>query len=148
MHARQQIREELLTVLTGSTTAEDRVYSNRMQNMSEPELPAILIYTKEESAEREGTGRPAKQRRELSVAIELYVSSSTSNLDDEIDNLASEIEQILGTNYTLNNNCIDVKYSGINISVSNAGEKPIAVAEMDYTITYRINENNPNLQIY
>ena len=48
-HVRKQIRDRLVTLLTGLATTGSRVYKSRVYNLAPTyELPCLLIYTLEE----------------------------------------------------------------------------------------------------
>lgn len=141
---RIKILNNLYELLSNQTLAESRVYNNRLHKINTNNMPAILIYTTNEEATRDGVG--FKQRRELYTSLEIYATSSeANNIDDILNNIASQVEQILSANHTLiNNNVIDVKYTGCDISLNGDGEQPIGILKMNYTITYRVLETNPN----
>ena len=51
-HIRQQIRERAGTILTGLTTTGSNVFETRIYPLSNTNLPALAIYTKNETSER------------------------------------------------------------------------------------------------
>ena len=48
-HARTQIRNAVTTLLDGNTSVGNKVYESRVYPLNNPKLPAILVYTKEET---------------------------------------------------------------------------------------------------
>lgn len=146
-HVRIKILNSLYDLLNNQTIATSNVYVNRLHKISTDEMPAILIYISNEDAMRDGVG--FKQKRDLYISIELY---STENNDNNIDlilnNLASQVEQILSNNRKLTNNiALDTKYTGCDLSLNTDGERAIGILKMNYTITYRVLENDPNNSI-
>ncbi len=152
IHLRTQLINKLVEILQDKTLAEARVFSNRLRNMLESEMPAILIYTNNEDANRDGTGRPAKQRRELNINLDIYANTieddAEADLDNTLNTIASQVEQILAVNHTLEGLSNDIKYTGMEINLNSEGEKPFGILRMNYTISYRVYENNPNNPIY
>ena len=106
-HARQTIREQVGTTLTGLTTTGSNVFQSRVYPLQESNLPALLIYTKEESREAIVMGSNRVIERELTLAVEAYVKTN-SNSDDTIDTIAEEVETAIGADSTLNNKAKDV----------------------------------------
>ena len=49
IHARTQIRNKIAEILKGNTSVGDNVFGSRVQPISNPELPALLVYTKQEN---------------------------------------------------------------------------------------------------
>ena len=48
-HARTQIRNAVTALLLNNTSAGAKVYESRIYPLDDPKLPAILIYTKQET---------------------------------------------------------------------------------------------------
>ena len=95
-HVRQQIREKIGTTLTGLTTTGSNVFESRVYPLENANLPALIIYTKEESSEPIVIGTQRLMSRELSVVVEGY-AKATSNFDDTIDTISKpQAEQEFG----------------------------------------------------
>ena len=142
-HARQTIREQVGTTLTGLTTTGSNVFQSRVYPLQESNLPALLIYTKEESSEAIVMGSNRVIERELTLAVEAYVKTNT-NSDDTIDTIAEEVETAIGADSTLNNKAKDVFLVSTDINYVGEGENPVAVATLNFLVSYCTDETNPS----
>jgi hypothetical protein len=142
-HARQTIREQVGTTLTGLTTTGSNVFQSRVYPLQESNLPALLIYTKEESSEAIVMGSNRVIERELTLAVEAYVKTY-SNSDDTIDTIAEEVETAIGADSTLNNKAKDVFLVSTDINYVGEGENPVAVATLNFLVSYCTDENDPS----
>ena len=142
-HARQTIREQVGTTLTGLATTGSNVYQSRVYPLQESNLPALLIYTKEESSEAIVMGSNRVIQRELTLAVEAYVKTN-SNSDDTIDTIAEEVETAIGADSTLNNKAKDVFLVSTDINYVGEGENPVAVATLNFLVSYCTDENDPS----
>jgi hypothetical protein len=142
-HARQTIREQVGTTLTGLSTTGSNVFQSRVYPLQESNLPALLIYTKEESSEAIVMGSNRVIERELTLAVEAYVKTNT-NSDDTIDTIAEEVETAIGADSTLNNKAKDVFLVSTDINYVGEGENPVAVATLNFLVSYCTDENDPS----
>ncbi len=142
-HARKTIREQVGTTLTGLTTTGSNVFQSRVYPLQDSNLPALLIYTKEETSEAVVMGNNRVLERELTLAVEAYVKTN-SNSDDTIDLISEEIESAIGTDTTLNNKAKDVFLVATDINYIGEGENPVAVATFNFLVSYCTDENDPS----
>ena len=146
-HARTQIRNAVTTLLLNNTSAGAKVYESRIYPLDDPKLPAILIYTKQETVgDQMSMSKPRTQHRELQLTIEVYVKAN-SNIDETADGLALEIEQIIGNDPSLGGLVKDTILSTTEIQYSDEGEKPIAVITLTFAVLYAVKENVPQTLI-
>jgi len=138
-HVRQQIREAIANAITGLLTTGDNVYQSRVYPHTS--LPCLSVYTKEEEAEIDSINSPRSSRRELSIAIEIR-AQQTSDVDDKIDDISAEVEEVLGADSTVSGLAKDIRYDGVIIEFEDGGQQPTALATMNYTVIYRVLENN------
>ncbi|MDA0307499.1 MAG: hypothetical protein O2832_02100 [Proteobacteria bacterium] len=146
-HARTQIRNVVKALLLNNTSAGAKVYESRIYPLDDPKLPAILIYTKQESVgDQMSMSKPRTQHRELQLTIEVYVKAN-STIDETADGLALEIEQIIGNDLSLGGLAKDTILSTTEIQYSDEGEKPIAVITLTFAVLYAVKENAPQTLI-
>jgi len=146
-HARTQIRNAVTALLLNNTSAGAKVYESRIYPLDDPKLPAILIYTKQESVgDQMSMSKPRTQHRELHLTIEAYVKAN-NNIDETADGLALEIEQIIGGDPSINGLVKDTVLDTTEIQYSDEGEKPIAVITLTFAVLYAVKENAPNTLI-
>lgn len=141
-HARTQIRNAVTTLLKDNTTAGNNVYEARVYPLNDPKLPALLIYTKQETVGEQSMSRPRTQQRELFVTVEAYVKAR-GNVDEDTDNLAMEIEQLIAADPTLGGLVKDTALDTTETQFSDDGEKPVAVVILTFSVLYTVKEHEP-----
>ncbi len=142
-HVRQQIRERIATEVTGLTTTGTKVYQSSVYPLQSSNLPGLLIYTTAESSEPIDMGGTSRIfNRVLTVAIEAYVKG-TSNYDDTIDTVCSEVETALGGS-TINGLVKDIYLESTDINYQGEGDQPLAVATMSWNCLYQTAANAPD----
>lgn len=141
-HARTQIRQAVATLLKGNTSAGNNVFEARVYALDDPKLPALLVYTKQETVGEQTIGYPRTQQRELQLTVEAYVKAR-GKVDEDTDTLALEIEQLIAADPSLGGLVRDVMLDTTETAVSDEGEKPIAVAVLNYAILYTVKEHEP-----
>lgn len=163
-HYRNKILTKLVNILKDKTEVKTKVYSNRLQPIVEEELPALILYINNEEATRETMTRPCLLKKELDLSIEIFVGTSNTNellnntnnkllntniltLDEQINNIAGQIEILLADNYNLNALVLDTKYTNFEMILNNDSSSPKGIAKMSYLITYRSLDNEPFLNI-
>ena len=134
-HLRKQIRDRVVTNLTGLSTTASRVYASRIYPMAAANLPGLCIYTKSESVEILTMSPPRAQLRTLSLAVEGY-AVATSSLDDTLDAISLEVEEALAADLTQNSLARDTRVASIEIEYSDEGEQPVGVVRVDVEIDY------------
>ena len=142
MHARTQIRKAVVTLLKDNTSAGSNVFEARVYPINEPKLPALLVYTKQETVGEQSISRPRTHQRELMLTIEAYVKAR-GNVDELTDDLALEVEQLIATDPTLGGLVKDIVLDTTETQFLDEGERPIAVAVLTYSILYVVKENAP-----
>lgn len=141
-HLRQQIRENIETVLTGLTTTGSNVFSGRVYPMASSNLPGLVIYTRDESCNYTSIGPQRTIERELTLTVEAYVAA-TSNIDDSIDTITAEIEVALYADRTRGALADDTRITGFNVDFNADGELPVARCTLDVIIDYTTKEGLP-----
>lgn len=137
-HARQQIRDQLKTTLTGLTTTGANVFDSRVYDHDT--LPSLAIYTlSEELGEESGN----KQLRMLNVVIEAR-AKATTNLDNTLDTIGAEVEAAIfsGGDTTLNGTCKDFDFEAVDIELSGDSEQPVGLMSMRFVALYRVDKSD------
>lgn len=142
-HARTQIRNAITALLNGNTTAGNHVYEARVYALDDPKLPALLVYTKQETVGEQSMSRPRTQHRELLVTVEAYVKAR-GNVDEATDTLAMEVEQLIAADPTLGGLVKDTALDSTETQFSDDGEKPVAVAILTFSVLYAVKEHEPH----
>ena len=137
-HARKQIRDQLMTTLTGLTTTCSNVFNSRVYDHDA--LPCISVYTLSEEL---GDESQNKQFRMLNVMVEVRAKAA-DNLEDQLDQIGAEIEDAIFANgdTTLSNTCKEFDYDGLDIELSGEAEQPFGLMTMRFMAMYRVNKTD------
>tara|TARA_B100000963_G_scaffold120116_2_gene104702 strand:+ start:208 stop:654 length:447 start_codon:yes stop_codon:yes gene_type:complete len=145
-HIRQQIRERVGTVLTGLTTTGNNVFETRVYPLENTNLPALVIYTKDETSEPLVISTDRVMSRELELIVEIYVKQ-TSNFDDEVDKICKEVEIAISADTTINGLAKDCFLQSTSIEYNTEGEKPLTFASLTFLTNYYVNETRPDIAV-
>ena len=145
-HIRQQIRERVGTVLTGLTTTGSNVFETRVYPLENTNLPALVIYTKDETSEPLVISTDRVMSRELQLIVEVYVKQ-TSNFDDEVDKICKEVEIAISADTTINGLAKDCFLQSTSIEYNTEGEKPLTFASLTFLTNYYVNETRPDIAV-
>ena len=145
-HIRQQIRERAGTVLTGLTTTGSNVFETRVYPLENTNLPALVIYTKNETSEPLVISTNRVMSRELELIVEVYVKQ-TSNFDDEVDKICKEVEVAISADTTLNGLAKDCFLQSTEIEYNTEGEQPLSYAVLTFLTNYYVQETAPDVAV-
>lgn len=96
---RTQLRSAVVARLrTAVPSLQQRVYSGRLMPIEEPELPAIVVHTRdpEKVIQRSASGFSGFERRRCIVSI-VCVAQSFDDIDADLDAMADQVEASLRT---------------------------------------------------
>lgn len=145
-HVRQQIREKVGTTLTGLTTTGSNIYESRVYPLEASNLPALVVYTKNEESEPIVIGTNRLSSRNLSVIVEIY-AKTTTNFDDTIDTISKEVEVAIAADTTLNGLTKDIYLESTEIEYNGEGEQPVGYATLTFLTNYYVQEQNPDVAV-
>ena len=106
---RPEIRLAIVDTLKGKTNVGDNVIPNRVRPIQRHDFPAILVYFKEESAQWD-KDLPFER---IGVVYCEILAIESSDLDDELDAIALQVEEALGKDYTLGDKVNEMRYAGM-----------------------------------
>ena len=136
-HQRTTIRQAVAALLSGETAAETRVYTTRVRPYRKGDLPAISVYTLEETVSADGSATaPRELERDLQLVIEAWVSPSET-VDDDLDDLALEIETAMHADPYLGGAVGDSMLAATTLGVLEDGDGIMGVATLTYDVIYR-----------
>jgi len=140
-HVRTQIRDRLMTVLSGLSMTGDRVYRSRVHPMAPGTMPGLCVYCGKEHASGETLKGTIKT---VELVIDAYVAGS--GYDDDVDTIQAEVEGVLFGDFS------DGRYFGglvTNLSYSLAESRyfgeaatKYGVLRMIYEATYKTIDGN------
>lgn len=146
-HVRKQIRDAVETTLTGLTTTGANVFPSRVHNIPEGNLPALLIYTNQETAQPLTIDAPTRTVQRLLELIVEGIAAQNDTLDDVLDTIIKEVETAMTADVTISGLAKDTFLSGLEIRLSGEGKNPTGNARMSYTVEYNIIENAPTVAV-
>lgn len=140
-HVRKQIRDAIVTAVTGLTTTGSNVFRSRIYPLEQSKLPGLCIFTRSEAVEFDTMTLARSISRVLEVQIEAYVSA-TANYDNTLDQIAVEVEEALAADVTLGGLAKDTQVTAFEADFTGDGEQPVAVGRFTVTVQYRTAEND------
>ncbi len=139
---RKEIRIEVVALLSVSgsvvwNSQDVPIYNSRAIPFWTVQLPAVAVYTLEESADHEETA-PREYKRKLQLVTQIIAEIPDSgSIDDMLDDIAEQIELVLFKNQIINNKADDSYLINTTINHRDEGEKLFAAASLIWEIEYR-----------
>ena len=140
-HIRKQIRDDIITTLTGLTTTGSNVFNHRVYALGSNKLPTLCVYTNSDESVYETIDPPRSISSTLTVNIEGYVQATTG-YDDTIDAINLEVSEALYTDRTRGGLAKDTRIVDMSSELSDDGEQPLSVVILTVVVTYMYNEND------
>lgn len=148
-HARQQVRDAIVTLLNTSPTNYNRAYNTRIPPMQQV-WPYLLVWNETESIPQMTIHPAGLQMRELSLTIEARLQlqqRETETLEARMDTVAAEIETKL-TSATIQTalaavDGITLVDTQMQLAVDENDVPSYGYITMNYTLSYATNEGTP-----
>ena len=139
-HIRKAIREHVVTTITSLSTTGSNVYETRYFPLQTGNLPALIVYTLDETVEDYTLGQNTRtQFRALNLIIEAHCRG-TANIDDTLDTIAEEVEEAMVTDISRGGNAKDTKLVSTEVDFDTASQKT-GLMRLTYLISYNTTEN-------
>lgn len=145
---RKTIRKKIVEILKAANlSVGQRVFPNATIPPWEEELPVILVYPRSEPAD-EFAIAPRELKRDLDLAIEIIAAgpelnpdtltpkSGQKSLEDQLDDIAEEIECAMDMDETLGGTCDNSILTLTEFEYEPGGGQPIGSARMTYAVSY------------
>lgn len=142
MHARQQIRNQVKTTLTGLTTTGANVFANRVFEYDKAAMPSLNILTNTDKVELDMRASGGKDLHDLELIIEVRVKASAS-VDDTIDTICAEVETAIFGSNDLNGLAERIDLIDTQIGIDAETEKKTGIAAMSFSVLYRYVMSDP-----
>jgi hypothetical protein len=139
-HARKQIRDEVINILTAATVAET-ISKSRVYPIPANTVSMVLVYTNTDSVSQTTLTYPRKFDREMMLIIEC-VARDSDYLDDRLDRLCESVENAIGADNTLGSVVKDCILMDTQITLDFSGDAPIGSARMQFRVSYRTAETD------
>ena len=136
-HLRRMIRERVATMLTGLSSTGSNVFQSHVCPLENDDLPSLCIYTQDEEIEVGASGDPRVYHSTMILIVDGYAQTS-SNLDDQLDQIGIEVQVAMAGDIDINNLVKDSYLSSVDISYSGEGTSPIGIIRHNYSVLYRI----------
>jgi len=134
-HPRKLIRDTVRDLLDGETDAKSRVYASRIIPYREIELPAISVYTLDESSTADNATQEIT--RELELVIEGIVAIvDPMRADDELDALAEQIEAAMDEDIFLKGDAGYSYLASTSMEILDDSDRLVGLVTLTYTVTY------------
>jgi hypothetical protein len=133
-HVKKQLRDALVTRLTGLATTGARVHryrANPLQSISE--LPALVVQTPSDSAVLDTIHTAPLYERRVEVTVLAYASANAT-LDDTLDLISKDVEVALGSVLTFGSIGLQVFYDGSETDIIE-GERNVGELSMRFHAT-------------
>ncbi len=144
-HIRKQIRDAVVTALTGLASTGSNVFPMRVRPVDDSKYPALLVYTLAERSQPGDMGHPRDLDRNPLIAIEAITGGDT--FDDDLDQIAVEVETAMANSAKLGGLVNDLFLESTDFtlapSVNEKSDKRVAVMALRYSALVMTPENNP-----
>lgn len=145
-HVRKQIRDNVITTVTGLTTTSTRVFRSRVYPIAAGKLPGLCVYTRSETVESGTLTRPRTKMRNLDVVIEGYALAN-SDLDNTLDQISLEVEEAMVSDVTRGGKAKDTELIDIEVEQVGEGETQAGVVRMTFSVQYATIENDAEVAV-
>lgn len=123
-----------------SLVAGYTVYNHRMTSIPRVQLPALSVYSTEESVQR--SNMAGALERTLTIVIDVLDSSTDDTVQDRLDNVSVEIEKVMQTAF--NSTPLEEFYlTGTDLAIDEDGNAQVGALSMEYMVRYRTDEDDP-----
>lgn len=136
MHKRTQIKNAVVSALTGLVTTGTNVFPSRVHAIPAKHLPGLLVYPDEEDSEPGETGPNRSLDRELSLVIDGQAKSG-ADIDDVLDGIAEEIETAMNVDRHFSGLALESFLSSTVFRLSGEGRQRAGKIKMTYKIFYQ-----------
>lgn len=134
-HVRQQIRDRIATLVTGLPTTGASVYKMRRYALDDAKLPAICVYTTDESSGLI-TVSTRTLRRVINAVVEIYAKGASATIHDTIDGICVSAEEAIAADFGLNGLAKSCILTSTETDINVDGQNGIGSARLVYAVEY------------
>lgn len=137
-HCRTQIRDAIRAYLVANMGTVSSIQTGRVHPIDTDSLPALLIFTNEETVEDMNKGQDGS--RKLVLTIEGHAIGD--GLVDTLDGIAKEVEPLIfaGVPAWVK----EVEINSTTVELSGEAVQPAGLIRLEFMITYHINPAAPD----
>lgn len=141
-HARTQIRNAVVALVTGLASTADRVYVSRLHPLPKDKVPALRVFVDDETIQRGTIHDPSMLQRVVTIRIDC-VSALSEGLDGDLDQMALEVEEAIAADSNLGGLLSSgLIPSGIELDRSGEGEKDVGILTVVFECEYEVNSDD------
>jgi hypothetical protein len=150
-HARKQIRDGVVALVTDLVTTGRRVYPSRVYSLAEEDLPSLSVFTVEagndEAVTRITMGSPGQRPRFHRICPLLIEGHAlvSDNVDDMLDQIALEVEVAMSAPLTIGSRTLPAQLQSTSKELIGDAEDQIGIVRLLYTVPYVTAENTPDV---
>lgn len=145
-HLRKQIRNKIITLLTGLDTTGDNVFNSRSYPLQKADLPGLCIYTKSEETDDTEGKLDVFDDRDLSISVQAYDRVS-DGLPDTLDDIAEEVETAILANEYLDGLAVQTNFTGFTSAFVSDAENRFGMIDITISVRYRTLTGDPGTQV-
>jgi len=135
-HARTQIRDALVSAVTGLSTTGASVFASRVYPQDDP--PCLAVWTRGDIRQEEGDtlGKLVRQDLEGEIIAFSKPDPAVITVVDQLDQICAEVEAALTADLSLGNRVRYLELTGTLIEISGDLERPSGTAIMRWRCVY------------
>jgi hypothetical protein len=143
-HPRKEIRHAVRDLLAAAATAAgDHVTATRIFPYRKGDLPAISVYTLEETIDEESAeSAPRELLRSIDLEVAGFVHAGSA-VDDAMDDLAEQIEAAMDADPTFGGKAADSFLRSTTMGLTGDGDTIAGMVTLTYDVTYRTTPADP-----
>ncbi len=135
-HERKQLRDAIVAqLIAAATSAGSRVFATRLAPVPEAQLPAISVYTDDETVDPASANTaPRELKRTVLVRVDCWVAGAP--LDDGLDAIALEVETAMDGDCEFDQTAFSSIMTGTEFGMKMEGSRPMGVVSLTYSCVY------------
>ena len=145
-HARQQIRDKVVSLVTGLTTTGANVFASRVYPLQDGELPGLCVFTRAEEVDEEQGKVERLQHRGVFISVVGY-DKLIAGLDDNLDTIAAEVETAVFADRFMSGLIVSLDLVSTDIEIDTESEKPVGEITLTFLAQYLTQEAAPETAI-
>lgn len=145
-HLRTQIRDAVVTAVTGLATTGANVFAARpgTRPVQTSELPALLVYSNDTDSEPSSGQRGSRRFEHVAELLVLGLAAGTGDVDRTLDTIEKEVRAALEGNPTLSGKCKDLWLERAEKEHDEEAEQPTWLVRMTWRCEYHTREGVPD----
>ena len=145
-HIREQIRNGVVTQLTGLATTGSHVFDARVRPLQESELPCLLVGTQEDETEYLTAGINPTILWNIALSVRVVVKQ-TGAIEHVIDNICTEVLQALAADHTIGGLAKGFARASSSLEFDGEGEQKVGIRTVLFQVQAMTRETTPDVAL-